>query len=61
MSNIKNISLSAALHGHQELFIEALSDCIKNATQHLSDEQFSKAFVPEKFSQIKPEKILLAA
>lgn len=61
MSNIKNLSLAAALHGHEELFIQTLNDCLISATQHLSDEEFLKAFVPEKHTSMLPEKLLLAA
>ncbi len=61
MSNIKSMSLAVALAGKEDLIIDALQNCLQKATMHLSDEEFSKAFVPEKFSHIQPEKLLLAA
>ena len=61
MSNVKNLSLAAALCGHEELFIKTLHDCLISATQNLSDEEFSKAFIPEKHIAMLSEKLLLAA
>lgn len=61
MSKIKSISLAVALNGKEDLVIDALQNCLEKATMHLSDEEFSKAFIPEKFVEIQPEKMLLAA
>jgi len=49
MKNTNYISLASALHGNENIFFSKLEECLEKATANLSDEEFSLAFIPEKF------------